>query len=72
MTIRTTVKRNFQVRGAATPYEPAFDKIENPFLYASVSRLSKYQCRACGTHIQRKGIRRMQLCPICGIENEIK
>ena len=42
------------------------------FRYASVCKLSKHRCCFCGTPIRRRGIRRVVLCPVCGMENELK
>ena len=42
------------------------------FRYASVSKLSKHRCCSCGAPIQRVGIRRVVLCPVCGTRNELK
>ena len=42
------------------------------FRYASVCKLSKHRCCACGAPIRSVSIRRVVLCPVCGSRNKLK
>lgn len=53
--------------------EVSVEEEQRPDLcYASVCKLSRHRCRACGVPIRRTGLRRVVLCPVCGTRNELK
>ena len=58
--------------GVGAPADPNRASSLDFFRYASVCKLSKHRCCACGAPIRSVSIRRVVLCPVCGSRNKLK